>query len=244
MIYIGVGGWTYEPWRGGFYPSGLPQKRELAFMSSKMTSVEINGTYYRTPKPADFQKWAAETPDNFVFSLKAPRFATNRRILAEAAPSIDRFFASGLAALGQKLGPINWQFAPTKAFDPADMAAFLKLLPREIDGSRVRHALEVRHPSFACPEFIALADHHGAAIIHAGDSHYPEIEAATADFSYLRIMGTTEKHKAGYSTADLERWARTAKTLATGGRDVFLYVISGFKETNPLAAMALADHTR
>lgn len=239
MIRIGVGGWTFEPWRGTFYPAGLAQKRELEFMSGKLGSIEINGTFYRTPKAADFLKWRDETPENFVFSLKAPRFATNRRVLAEAKPSIDRFMESGVTGLGAKLGPINWQFAATKQFDAADMAAFLALLPKEVDGIRMRHALEVRHPSFDCPEFIDLARQHGVAIIHAGDSKYPEIRAETADFSYLRIMGTTEEHETGYSAPDLDRWAAAAKTLAGSNRQVFLYVISGHKERNPLAAMEL-----
>ena len=156
-IRIGVGGWTYEPWRGTFYPEDLPQKRELEHATRHLTSIEINGTYYGSQKAATYAKWRDETPDDFVFSLKAPRFAMNRTVLAEAGGTITRFFNSGVAELKDKLGPINWQFLPTKKFDPADFEAFLKLLPREIAGRPLRHAIEVRHASFRTPAFIALA---------------------------------------------------------------------------------------
>ena len=167
-IRIGVGGWTYEPWRGAFYPKGLAQSRELEYASSKLTSIEINGTYYGSQKPASYTKWRDETPDDFVFSLKGPRFATNRRVLAEAGESIERFFKSGVTNLGTKLGPINWQFATTKRFDPDDFAAFLRLLPASVDGFAIRHVVEVRHDSFRTPEFIALTRSHGVAVVIAG----------------------------------------------------------------------------
>ena len=156
MIRVGIGGWVFEPWRGEFYPKGLPHARELEYASRKLTSIEINSTFYRTQKPDSFRKWAAETPDDFVFSLKGPQFATNRRVLAEAGPSIERFFASGLLELKSKLGPVLWQMAPTKKFDPADFAGFLALLPRTVDGRPMRHAVEVRHESFLVPAFIEL----------------------------------------------------------------------------------------
>jgi len=255
-IRIGVGGWTFEPWRGAFYPDGLAQKRELDYASRKLTSIEINGTYYGSQKPESFAKWHDETPDDFVFALKGPRFTTNRRVLAEAGESIARFFASGVLDLKDKLGPINWQFATTKKFDPDDFAAFLKLLPARVEGRAIRHAVEVRHESFFTPDFVALAREHGVAIITAADSDYPQIADPTAPFVYARIMGTQEGETDGYSTAALDRWAAAAKTWAEGGvpeglrtatkakpepkgRDVFLYVISGFKPRNPAAAMAL-----
>jgi uncharacterized protein YecE (DUF72 family) len=237
-IRIGVGGWTFEPWRGPFYPDKLPQKRELEFASRKLTSIEINGTYYGSQKPASFIKWHDETPDDFIFALKAPRFATNRRVLAEAGPSIDRFFASGVMQLRNKLGPINWQFAPTKKFDPDDFAAFLKLLPKTVDGKAIRHAVEVRHDSFHTPDFTALAKDHGVAIVIAGDSKYPHIADLTAPFVYARIMGTNEAEPDGYTDAELGKWADQAHQWGTS-RDVFLYVISGFKQRNPAAALAL-----
>ena len=257
-IRIGVGGWTYEPWRGAFYPKGLAQKRELEYAGAKLTSIEINGTYYGSQKPESFAKWHDETPEDFVFSVKATRYATNRRVLAEAGPSIERFFNSGVTNLKTKLGPISWQFATTKKFDPADFAAFLKLLPKSVGGVAIRHAVEVRNESFRTPEFIALAREHGVAVVIAGDSEYPQIADVTAPFVYVRIMGTTEGEPAGYSGSALDSWATRAKTWAAGGspadletvapaktadagREVFLYVISGFKDRNPAAAAALID---
>ena len=259
-IRIGIGGWTFEPWRGTFYPDGLAQKRELEYASSKLTSIEVNGTYYGSQKRESFAKWHDETPDDFVFALKGPRFATNRRILAEAGGSIEKFLESGITALKNKLGPINWQFMATKKFDPEDFAAFLKLLPKSLDGYKLRHAVEVRHDSFKSPDFIALARAHEVAVITAADSDYPQIADVTAPFVYLRIMGTAEKEKLGYSSKALDAWVKRAKIYAEGGqpedletvgpvpkkaapRDVFLYVISGFKERNPAAAMSLIERS-
>ena len=259
-IRIGVGGWTYEPWRGAFYPDDLPQKRELEYASRKLTSIEINGTYYGSQKPESFAKWHDETPDEFVFSLKAPRFATNRKSLASAGESIERFFASGVMELKDKLGPINWQFMETKKFEPKDFEAFLKLLPRSVDGRALRHVVEVRHESFRNGEFVALARAHGVAVVIAGDSEFPQIADATAPFVYARIMGAREKPKLGYAPKALDLWARRAQEWAAGKapsglhyvgspkagapRDVYLYVISGHKEKNPAAAMALIKRVR
>ena len=237
-IRIGVGGWTYEPWRDTFYPSGLRQADELAFAARALTAIEVNGTYYGTQKPATFAKWAKETPDGFVFALKAPRFATSRRVLTEAGDSIARFLASGLTELGPKLGPINWQLPPTKKFDPDDMAAFLDLLPDRLKGLPLTHAIEARHDSFACDEFTTLLRDRGIAAIQAEDSDYPRIDAATAPFAYLRLMGTREGEPAGYPEAGLDRWADRLRDMARA-RDVFLFVISGHKAVNPAAAQAL-----
>ena len=198
QIRIGIGGWTFEPWRGTLYPEGLVQKRELEYASRKLTTIEINGTFYGSQKPSTFAKWHDETPDDFVFSLKAPRFATNRRVLAEAGESVERFLASGVLELKNKLGPINWQFAPTKQFDADDFEAFLNLLPHKVDGREIRHALEVRHESFRDEAFVALARKHGVAIVMAGDSKYPQIADVTAKFVYARVMGTTEQFAQGY----------------------------------------------
>ena len=189
-IRIGVGGWTYEPWRGAFYPDGLAQKRELEYASRQLTSIEINGTFYGSQKPESFRKWRDETPDDFVFAVKGPRFTTNRRELATAGESIERFFATGVLELGDKLGPVNWQLAEHKKFDPDDFAAFLALLPAEVEGRPIRHAVEVRHASFRTPELVALARKHGVAIVLAADADYPQIADPTAPFVYLRIMGT------------------------------------------------------
>ena len=255
-IRIGIGGWTYAPWRGTFYPDTLPQKRELEYASRRLTSIEINGTFYGLQKPATFAKWRDETPDGFVFSLKAPRFTTNRRVLGSAGDSIARFLASGIAELKDKLGAINWQFAPTKEFDPKDVEAFLKFLPKTLGSRRLRHAVEVRHESFRCEQFIALLRKHEIAAVIAGDSNYPQMADATASFVYVRIMGTKKSEKFGYSKASLDAWAARAHSWAAGtaakgmeyvnspksdgkARDVYLYVISGDKERNPAAAASL-----
>ncbi|HMN73212.1 MAG TPA: DUF72 domain-containing protein [Rhodoblastus sp.] len=260
-IRVGIGGWTYEPWRGTFYPKGLAQKNELAYAAQHLTAIEINGTFYGSQKPASFIKWREETPAHFVFSVKAPRFVVQKRVLGESSESIERFFASGVAELREKLGPILWQFAPTKKFDADDFAAFLALLPREIDGQALRHALEVRHESFCCAQFVDLARKHGAAIVTARDSKYPEIADATADFAYLRIMGASEDHALGYPPKELDLWSKRLQALAKGEavaelkqvapapgksapRDVFAFFISGFKERNPAAAMDLIARLR
>ncbi len=240
-IRIGVGGWVYEPWRGAFYPPKHPQKRELEYASRQLTSIEINGTYYGSQKPESFARWHDETPDDFVFALKAPRFTTVRRRLADAGATIERFLGSGIVELRDKLGPITWQFMPTRAFDPADFEAFLKLLPKSHDGHALRHAVEVRHPSFRSSDFVALARAHRVAIIVAGDSAFPEIDEPTADFTYARIMGTQEDESRGYAGKALDAWAERARRWSAGRRDVFLYVISGHKAHNPAAAMALIE---
>ncbi len=254
-IYIGIGGWTYEPWRQTFYPASLPQKRELEYASTQLTAIEINGTYYGSQKPESFRKWHDETPKDFVFTVKGPRFATNRRVLAESGGSIEKFFASGVTELKEKLGPVNWQFMATKKFDASDFEAFLKLLPKKADGRAIRHAVEVRHDSFKDEEFVALCRKHGVAIVFGADSEFPLIADVTADFIYARIMGTKANDKLGYPPATLKIWAERAKDWEKGAspkasmlvapaaakkrRDVFLFVISGAKEKNPAAAQAI-----
>jgi uncharacterized protein YecE (DUF72 family) len=239
-IFVGVGGWNFAPWRGTFYPKGLTQSQELHHASRELTSIEINSTFYGLQKPATFQKWHDATPDGFVFSVKAPRFVTLRKDLAESASSIERFLGSGVTRLGEKLGPINWQLAPTKHFDAKELDAFLSLLPRKAEGLALRHALEVRHESFDCAQLVELAGKHQVAIVEAGDSAYPRIQARSASFSYLRVMGSKASAPKGYAPAALARWREHAQTLARAG-DVFLYFISGFKERNPQAARALIE---
>ena len=261
-IRVGIGGWTYEPWRGVFYPDGLAQKRELEYASHHLTSIEVNGTYYGSLKPPTFAKWYDETPDDFIFALKGPRFTTNRRALAEAGESIERFFTSGVMELKEKLGPINWQFMGTKKFDPDDFEAFLQLLPKDIDGRAIRHAVEVRHDSFKTPEFVELAKKYAVAIIVAVDSKFPQIADITAPFIYARLMGSSENEPAGYSKKAIASWTERAHGWATGqvpeglstvvsekaGRtkthDVFIYFISGYKERNPAAAMAMIERLK
>jgi uncharacterized protein YecE (DUF72 family) len=241
-IFVGIGGWNFAPWRGSFYPKGLTQARELHYASRQLTSIEINSTFYGLQKPATFQKWHDETPDGFVFSVKAPRFVTNRKDLAGSASSVERFLDSGVLRLGAKLGPINWQLAPTKHFDAQELAAFLALLPRKIEGRALRHALEVRHESFDCKEFVALARDREVAVVEAGDSVYPRIQVRSAPFSYLRVMGTKASAPKGYAPAALARWRQRADTLRRDG-DVFLYFISGAKERNPHAAREMVTGT-
>ena len=242
-IHIGVGGWTYEPWRGVFYPDDLVQKRELEYAASKLSSIEINGTYYSTFKPDSWRKWRDETPDGFVFSVKASRYCTNRKVLSEGGESFDRFLSQGLTELGDKLGPINWQFMATKKFDPEDFEGFLKLLPKEKDGLRLRHALEVRHPSFDVQEFYDLAAKSGAAIVYAEDDEAPEwprIDQDTADFRYARLMSSREDEPAGMTAAELDAVADRVKGWGRTG-EVFAYFIAGAKVRNPAAAMALIE---
>ena len=258
-VYVGVGGWNYAPWRESFYPADLAHKRELEYASRKLASIEINATYYRTQSAASFAKWRDETPEGFIFSVKAPRFAVMRKTPREAGELIDRFFASGVMELGDKLGPILWQFLPNKKFDAGFFDAFLSLLPKNIGGLPLMHAIEPRHESFKTAEFIALARQHGVAIVVAGDSKYPLIADLTAPFVYARIMGTRPDAPLGYDDNALEQWTQRARQWASGAapggldyvartqqkaatpRDVFLYVISGAKERNPAAAMALME---
>lgn len=256
-IVVGIGGWTFEPWRGVFYPEGLAQKRELEYASQHVTSIEVNGTYYGSQKPDSFAKWYDETPEDFIFSLKGPRFATNRKVLAEAGSSIERFFESGVLLLKDKLGPIDWQFMPTKKFDAADFEAFLKLLPMKLDGRSIRHVVEVRHESFKTAEFVELARAYNVAIAMADRIDFPAIADTTAPFVYLRLQSSSDKVETGYAPKALDEWAARAQLWAKGkapkdletlakpeakppaARDVFLYFISGHKVSNPAAAMAL-----
>jgi uncharacterized protein YecE (DUF72 family) len=261
-IRVGVGGWTFEPWRGAFYPDGLAQKRELEYASRKLTSIEINGTYYGSQKLESFARWREETPDGFVFSLKGTRFTTNRRVLAEAGPSIERFLTSGVTQLKEKLGPINWQFLPTKKFDPDDFEAFLKLLPSSVEGHAIRHVVEVRHDSFRVPAFIALLRAYNVATVLTDKDEYPNIHDVTAPFVYARLQRTSKEEANGYAAKALDTWAKRARTWSEGGapadlariggaekkppksRDVFIYMINGFKPKAPAAAMALIERLR
>jgi len=187
-IYIGVGGWTFAPWRGLFYPPGLSHSKELSFAAARLTSIEVNGTFYRTQTPATFRKWASEVPKGFLFSLKGPRFATNRRVLKEAGDSIKRFLDSGVTELGDRLGPLLWQFAPTKKFDPADFGGFLELLPDRFGGHALRHVIEVRHDSFRTPEFVALLRKFDMPVVYTDHVKYPNIADLTGKFVYARLQ--------------------------------------------------------
>ena len=256
-IRVGVGGWTYEPWRDNFYPAGWPQARELEYASQRLSAIEINGTYYSTPTRQSVAKWRDSTPEDFVFSLKASRFATNRRVLAEAGESVARFIGSGIAELGPKLGPIVWQFATTKRFDPVDFEAFLKLLPAQAEGLPLRHAMDVRHDSFRSAEYLELARRYGVATVLTESDEYPALFDAKANLVYARIMRTEATHPEGCAPQTLDQLADCARLLHGGGlptgmplldavqttpagpRDVFVFFISGAKERSLPSAMAL-----
>lgn len=237
-IRVGIGGWVYEPWRGSFYPQGLRQKDELAYVGEHLTATEINATYYSSQKPATFAGWAKAVPDGFQFAVKASRYCTNRKILAEAGDSIAKFTHQGIAELGNRLGPILWQFMATKQFDAADFGAFLKLLPASVDGVPLRHALEVRHDSFDDPAFLAMARDAGAAVVFADHDDYPAISGHDVGFSYMRLMRAQADEPTGYAPADIARWVDRAQQQAAQG-DMFGFFISGAKERNPAAAQAM-----
>ncbi|HEY6941442.1 DUF72 domain-containing protein [Dokdonella sp.] len=255
-VRVGIGGWTYAAWRDNFYPAGLAQRRELEYASRHVSTIEVNGTYYGAQKPSTYAKWRSETPDGFVFSLKAPRYGTDRRVLADAGKVVDAFVHGGLAELGDRLGPINWQLSPDKAFERDDVAAFFDLLPKELDGLPLRHALEVRHASFACDGYLALARAHRVATVFADSPTHPSFADVTGDFVYARLMRSEAARATGYAPPALDAWAERARAWVAGGepadlprvaaaspaagtRDVFIYFIGAAKERNPAAAMAL-----
>jgi len=262
QIRAGIGGWTFEPWRGVFYPKGLPQAKELAYASEHLTTIEINSTYYGSQKPESFRKWARETPDGFVFSVKGSRFTTNRRVLAEAGDSIKYFFNSGVLELGPRLGPLLWQFAPTKKFDEADFGKFLELLPTTLDGHNLRHVVEVRHDSFRTPAFVALLRKFNVAVVFAEHHDYPAIADITGDVLYARLQKGEDTIKTAYPEKALDAWADRARTWAAGGvpddlplvdpthkpkakaREVFVYFIHEGKVRAPAAAMALIERLK
>jgi uncharacterized protein YecE (DUF72 family) len=256
-IYIGVGGWTFEPWRSVFYPTGLPHTKELAYASERLTSIEVNGTFYRSQTPATFRKWASEVPAGFVFALKGPRFAVNRRVLSDAGDSIKRFLDSGVTELGDHLGPLLWQFAPHKKFDAADFGGFLELLPDTFDGRALRHVIEVRHDSFRNAEFIALLRSFGKPVVYTDHAKYPNIADLTGDFVYARLQRGKDTIPTAYPPKEIGAWAKRLELWAGGKapddlpqvepvlkpkrvpRDVFAYVIHEGKIRAPAGAMAL-----
>ena len=238
MIRVGIGGWSYEPWDETFYPSDLPKAKQLEYAASKVTAIEINATFYRTQSAASFKKWAAATPDNFMFSVKAPRAAVQRKDLREAAQSIEWFFASGVGELGAKLGPIFWQMAPYKKYDDAEMRAYFDMLPEKLGKLKLRHALEVRHESFKDAAFLKLARERNIAVVTVESEKHPLIIEPTADFAYARLELTQASEPTGYPKPALKKWAKTATDWSRTG-DVFLYFISGAKERNPAAAQAM-----
>ena len=258
-IRVGIGGWNYEPWRATFYPPGTVQSQELDYASRHVTTIEINGTFYRLQKPAVFAKWHDATPDAFMFSLKAPRFIVQRRDLATAAPALERFLSSGITELKSKLGPLLWQLAETKKFDAKELDAFLTLLPAKAGSQALRHALEVRHPSFMNREFLDIARKHQVAVVFEDDATHPAFADLTSTFVYARLRRSAASLATGYTLAALKHWSRRATTWAQGKeppdlpriapkpkpkataqpRDVFIYFINGAKERAPAAAQKL-----
>lgn len=238
-MHVGIGGWTFPPWRGTFYPEGLPHARELEYAAGRVGAIEINATFYKTQSPDSFRRWAASTPPGFMFAIKASRYCTNRRVLADAGEGIARFVGQGLTELGDKLGPILWQFAAHKRFDADDFAAFLDLLPRTQDGIALRHAVEVRHDSFADPAFVDLARAHRIAIAVL-DPAAPVVARDTADFIYARLQDMAAEEPTGYDAAALDGWAAQANDWSAT-RDVFAFMINGAKVRAPAAAQALIE---
>jgi uncharacterized protein YecE (DUF72 family) len=284
-LRIGISGWRYSPWRGIFYPSDLPAAKELAYASHQVCTIEINGTFYSLQNPGRFESWRNETPRGFVFSVKAPRYITHVRRLNDIGEAMANFMASGVLRLHEKLGPMLWQFPPNMRWDPARFEPFLAMLPRDTDaaeklarrhGPRIdgraalrsdahrplRHAVEVRHSSFACPEFVNLLRHHNVALVTADTAgKWPFLEDATADFAYARLHGDKQLYRSGYTPQAIGQWARriaawsrgsqlhgarlaapsreTADSAADGKRDVYCYFDNDVKVMAPRDARAL-----
>ncbi len=243
-IRIGIGGWTYPPWRGTFYPPDLPQKRELEFASSQLGAIEINATFYGRQSPKSWEKWSETAPDDFQFAIKGSRYCVTRSNLAEGAEGVGNFFAQGFAALGPKLGPILWQFAPRRQFNSEDMAAFIELLPAELDGIPLRHAMEPRHESFRDERFFDLCRKRDIAIVFEDSDEFPLIEANTASFAYARLQRMNEDVPTGYGIGELDKFASMISAWADGGRDAFVFMINGAKVRAPAAALALQERLR
>jgi uncharacterized protein YecE (DUF72 family) len=256
-IRVGVGGWDFDPWRESFYPPRLPKAKQLEHMAGRLTAIEINATYYKLQKPELFERWAKAVPEDFRFAVKGSRFCSNRKVLGEAGEAVERFCGQGLAELGDRLGPILWQFMATKRFEPDDFQAFLALLPRRTAGVPLRHAVEPRHESFRDPAFVAMARAAGVAIVFADSDDYPCIPDLSGDFAYARLQRSREGEASGYPAAELDRWAEAAKAWARGEsperfpyvtepppprpRETYIFFISGAKALNPAAAEALIE---
>jgi uncharacterized protein YecE (DUF72 family) len=243
-VRIGIGGWTYAPWRGLFYPDKLPHSKELEYASRQLGAIEINSTFYGRQKPASWKAWEKTVPDGFQFSIKGARYCVSRSRLAEGAEGLSRFFAQGFTALGPKLGPILWQFLPRRKFDADDIAGFFDLLPEKLDGIALRHAIEPRDESFRDEKFFRLCRDRNIAIVFEDSDEYPLIEAETADFTYARLQRMKEEVPTGYDENGLKRFAAKARTWRKGGRDTYIFMINGAKVRAPAAALALQERLR
>jgi uncharacterized protein YecE (DUF72 family) len=238
-IRIGIGGWTYPPWRGSFYPDKLPQAKELEYASRALTAIEINATFYSRQSVKSWEKWRDTAPEGFQFGIKGSRFCVMRSRLAEGAEGIGNFFAQGFAALGPKLGPLMWQFAPRRKFDRDDIAGFIDLLPAELEGMKLRHAIEPRHESFRDDKFFDLCRARNIAIVLEDSDDYPTIEADTADFAYARLQRMNEDIPTGYNDSALDSFAARARHWRDSERDAYIFMINGAKVRAPPAALAL-----
>jgi uncharacterized protein YecE (DUF72 family) len=243
QIRIGIGGWNYAPWRGVFYPDKHPQAKELEYASSKLGAIEINATFYGRQKPKSWDNWAKMVPLGFQFAIKGSRYCVSRSKLAESAESVGNFFGQGFQALGPKLGPILWQFAPFRRFGRDDLAAFIDLLPETLDGITLRHAIEPRHASFADDSFFDLCRARNIAVVLDDSADYPLIEADTADFAYARLQRMSEDVETGYDGAALDGFAEQARNWRRRG-DAYIFMINGAKVRAPAAAMALQERLR
>ncbi len=254
-IKVGIGGWVYENWRDSFYPPDLVQRRELEYASRQVSAIEINSTFYGVQRPAIYGKWRDETPEDFVFTVKAPRRITNSRALAETGTQIEDFIG-GIAALGRKLGPLVWQFDKSAEVEKEDFESFLSLLPKQHQGIGLRHALDLRNPHLANSACLRLARRHRLATVFTDSGEHPSFADITADFVYARLTRSHAGSGSGYEPDELDRWARTARLWAQGGdpedlphlasrtatpvpREVFVFFIGGAKERNPAAAVEL-----
>ena len=240
-IRVGIGGWTYAPWRDNFYPVKWPQARELEYASRQLGVIEINATFYGRQKPKSWETWAQTVPDDFQFAIKGSRFCVMRSRLCEGAEGIGNFFAQGFSVLGPKLGPILWQFAPRRKFDRDDIAGFINLLPTELDGVKLRHAIEPRHESFRDDEFFDLCRARNIAVVLEDSDEYPTIEADTADFAYARLQRMNEDVPTGYDSVALSGFAERAKAWRAQGKDAYVFMINGAKVRAPAAALALQE---
>lgn len=243
-IRVGIGGWTYAPWRGVFYPDKLPQSKELEYASSALTAIEINATFYGRQKPKSWENWGKIAPEGFQFAVKGSRYCVMKSKLAEAGEGLTGFFAQGFSALGPKLGPILWQFASRRKFDRDDIAGFIDLLPEKLDGLTLRHALEPRNESFNDERFFELCRARNIAVVFEDSNEYPCIEADTANFSYARLQRMSEDLETGYDDGAITGFAERAREWSAGGRDAYIFMINGAKVRAPAAALALQERLR
>jgi uncharacterized protein YecE (DUF72 family) len=239
-IRVGIGGWTYPPWRGTFYPPKLPQSKELEFAAQTFGAIEINATFYGRQSPKSWAAWADAVPDGFQFAIKGSRYCVTRPRMADAGEGIGNFLAQGLSALGPKLGPILWMLAARRKFDRDDIAAFLKLLPPELDGIPLRHVIEPRHDSFRDERFFDLCRQRDVAVVFGDDDEFPCIDADTASFAYARLQRMREEIPDGYDGDAIDAFVKRAKAWREDGRDGYWFMINGAKIRAPAAAVALS----